>query len=78
MLATAIDEKDEWEECLPKVYITCNTSEHSATGFTSFYMVFGHQANMSLDGTPTSTRNDCSHYTMDLKKTLKQAYQLPH
>ena len=79
MLATAIDEKDEWEECLPKVCLAYNTSEHSATGFTPFYMMFGRQANMPLDiiyGTPTSTRKDCAHYTMELKKTLEQAYQL--
>ena len=49
MLATAIDEKDEWEECLPKVCLAYNTSEHSATGFTPFYMMFGRQANMPLD-----------------------------
>ena len=78
-MATAIDEKDEWEECLPKVCLAYNTSEHSATGFTQFYMMFGRQANMPLDimyGTPTSSRKDCAHYTMELKKTLEQAYQL--
>jgi len=30
MLATVIDDKDEWEECLPKVYQVYNTSEQAA------------------------------------------------
>jgi len=71
-LATAIDEKDEWEECLPKVCLAYNTSEHSATGFAPFYMMFGQQANMPLDrmyGTPTNSRMDYAHYTMELKDT---------
>ena len=79
MLATAIDEKEEWEECLPKVCLAYNTSEHSATGFSPFYMMFGRQANMPLDiiyGTPTSTSKDCAHYTTELKKALEQAYQV--
>ena len=79
MLATAIDEKEEWEECLPKVCLAYNTSEHSATGFSPFYMMFGRQANMPLDiiyGTPTSTSKDCAHYTTELKKALEQAYRV--
>ena len=77
MLATEIDEKEEWEECLPKVCLAYNTSEHSAAGFSPFYMMFGRQANMPLDiiyGTPTSTSKDCAHYTTELKKALEQAY----
>ena len=31
---------------------------------------------MVMYGTPTSSRKDCAHYTMELKKTLEQAHQL--
>lgn len=79
MLATVIDDKGEWEECLPKVWLAYNTSEHCATGFTLFYMMFGRQANMPLHlmyGTPTKSSKDYAHYTMNLWKTLEQAYQI--
>ena len=79
MLATVIDDKGEWEERLPNVCLAYNTSEHSATSFTPFHMMFGRQANMPLAiiyGTPTKATKDYAHHTMELQKTLEQAYQL--
>jgi len=45
MLTTVIDnDLDEQEEYLPKVCLAYNTSKHCPTGFSPFYLMFGHQA----------------------------------
>ena len=79
MLATVVDDKGEWEEYLPKACLAYNTSEHSATGFTPIYMMFGCQANMPLNimyDKPSKDSKDYAQHTMELWKTLEQAYQI--
>ena len=53
MLATMInDHGDSWEEHLPKVCFAYNTSTHTSTGYTPFYMMYGREAKIPADRTP--------------------------
>jgi len=79
-LATVVDsQSSEWEDYLPKVCFAYNTSEHTATGFTPFFLMFGHEASMPLDiifGNPSSNFQSYGQYTLSLRNTLEQAYKL--
>jgi len=78
MLAIVInDDLDEQEEYLPKACLAYNTSEHCPTGFSPFYLMFGHQANVPLDiiyGKPPNEAQDYCNYIVSLQKKLEGAY----
>jgi len=80
MLATVVDcQSSEWENYLPKVYFAYNTSEHTSTGFTPFFLMFGREASMPLDiifGNPSNNSQSYGQYTLNLRKALEQAYKL--
>ena len=80
MLATVVDsQSSEWENYLPKVCFAYNTSEHTSTGFTPFFLMFGREASMPLDiifGNPSNNSQSYSQYTLNLRKALEQAYKL--
>jgi len=65
MLATVVDsQSSEWEDYLPKVCFayTGNTSEHTSTGFTRFFLMLGHEASMPLDIIFGNPPNDSQSY----------------
>ena len=60
MQATTVgDHPGEWESHLSKLCVTYNTSVHSSTGFTPFYLMFGRQVKLPIDvvcGIPSSLK----------------------
>ena len=43
------DHPEDWDECVRKVCMEYNTSLHPTTGFTPFYLMFGHQAKLPVE-----------------------------
>lgn len=41
-----LQQPGEWDDCLDLVYLAYNTSRHSTTGFTPFFLTNGHEARM--------------------------------
>ena len=82
MLATTTQENPfDWENQLRKVCMAYNTSVHSSTGFTPFYLMFGRQAKLPIDlmyelPTANTTEKPATEYAAQLKKKLSDAYSL--
>ena len=79
MLATCIEEHPfQWEEKLKKVCFAYNTSIHSTTGHTPFFLMFGRQARLPVDllfDTPVpESEVKLPEYVNKLQQSLTSAY----
>ena len=78
MLATMVnDHGSSWEDHLPKVCFAYNTSTHTSTGYTPFYMMYGREAKIPADivyGTPAEQPQTHSQYASNLRQSLEKAY----
>lgn len=79
MLSTSLkDHPFDWEHRLRKVCMAYNTSVHASTGYTPYYLLFGHEARLPIDllyGTKKPQPQSVQDYAAHLKTSLTDAYR---
>ena len=80
MLATTCKNNPfDWDKHIRKVCMAYNSSVHSSTGYTPFFLMFGRQARLPVDlmyGVTQNQTDSPSEFVKRLKSTLEQAYAL--
>ena len=80
MLSTAVgNHQADWQQHIRKLCLAYNSSVHSSTGFTPFFLMFGCQVKLPIDlmyGTNQMEPNTTSEYARCLKDALQEAYAL--
>ena len=75
-----LQQPGEWDDCLNQVALAYNTSPHSTTGFTPFFLTHGHEARMPANlllpnATPSSsTPGSPADYVAQLTQKLQSAF----
>ena len=83
MLGTLSDvQKQDWKNYLPAMTHGYNATQHSSTGYSPFYLMFGRQPRLAIDVcldleqvTESSGKEETS-YIKSLRQRLSMAYQL--
>ena len=81
MLRTAASENPfEWEDHLRPLCMACNSSVHPTTGYTPFYLMFGHNTRMPIDlmygSCPIEVNqpSNANEFVAKLQDRLQKAY----
>lgn len=80
MAKTLLQQPGEWDDCLNQVALAYNTSPHSTTGFTPFFLIHGFEARMPAnivlpDSAPSLGPNSPAEYADKLTQKLRMAFQ---
>ena len=80
MLSTTVgDHPSDWDQSIRKLCMAYNSSVHSTTGFTPFFLMFGRQVRLPVDlmyGTSSPDSQSIPEYVKSLQHTLQEAHQL--
>ena len=77
LAATVHEHPGDWDKKLRLVCMAYNTSVHQSTGFSPFFLLFGHQARLPVDlayGTAPMEEMTTQEYVRNLRQTLEEAY----
>jgi len=72
------EEQDDWDKHLPYALFAYRTAKHSSTGYTPFYLVYGHDASLTIDTSlklPALIKPDAKEYVETLQKRLARAHE---
>ena len=73
-------QKHKWKDSLNKVVHVYNSNRNDATGFSPFYLLFGHSPRLPVDLmfglSREDTRMNHTEYTEKWKVAMKEAYEL--
>jgi len=70
------NDQTDWDEWLPYAMFTYNTTPHTATGFTPFELMYGHQAILSTALTKQPKPTYSYDYAQELRKRIRATNQL--
>ncbi|XP_051902250.1 uncharacterized protein LOC127587820 [Hippocampus zosterae] len=79
---TLLQQSGEWDDCLNQVALAYNTSPHSSTGYTPFFLTHGREARMPVNALfppdvpfPNSTPGTSADYAVQLTRKLQSAFR---
>ena len=71
--------KNTWREKVPTLLYAYNCTRNNATGFSPYYLMFGHKPHLSINlifGTNTADlKGSCITYVENLKKRMTWVYK---
>ncbi|KAI8489127.1 hypothetical protein Bbelb_331120 [Branchiostoma belcheri] len=73
------DNQRDWDTHLPMVKFAYNTSEHSTTKFTPYFVMHGRESRLPVElmfGTPTTAAAPVQEYVKDLVNKLPTVFKL--
>lgn len=74
-----VEQKRRWVDHLDELVFAYNTTEHSSTSYTPFFLMFGREARHNIDillGTGLESEPRSDNWVKSHQKKLRQAYEI--